>query len=164
MKPRISSVLIVISAFLCACGNQKSTGNRGPSDSSGMHAGNAKAAIPFLQAKNYFVRNDYKDTALHLLKLDSREAFERVFGMATTMSPDGKPTPINFDTDYALACISETSDKPIELQSVSLTSTHGNILLTCSRKEGPAQTFISRSALILIVDKHTQGAPVLQLR
>lgn len=159
MKPKTSSAILVIAAFLCACGKKQVAGIKSASDSMNM-----VAAIPHSQAKNYFVRNDYKDTALHLLKLDNREAFERVFGMATTMSPDGKPTPINFDTDYALACISESSDKPIELQPVSLTSADGNILLTCSRKEGPAQTFISRSSLILIVDKHTQGTPVLQLR
>lgn len=164
MKPFTHSLLLAFITLLFACGNKQITGNKEQSDSQAKPAHVAEEAIPFTQAKNYFVRNDYRDSVTHLLKLESRDAFDRVFGMAATMSPDGKPTPINFDTHYVLACISKSNDKSIELQVASLVSNEGSILLTCSSKEGPAQTFISRSALILMVEKHHQGNPKLKLR
>lgn len=164
MKHQTVPVLLVIATFLCACGNQKSTVNKVNSDAQTMNTGAAEAAVPFTPARNYFVRNDYKDTALHLLKLESGEAFDRVFGMAATMGADGKPTFVNFDTHYVLACVSESSSKSVALEAASLTSGNGNILLICSRKEGPVQSFISRSSLILLVEKRYQGNPVLQLQ
>ncbi len=153
MKSLTHSVLLALTVFLCSCESNKD-----------KPSGNDKAGIPFTLATNYFVRNDYRDSVTHLRKLESREAFEQLFGMAATMGPKGKPTSINFDTHYVLACISNNSDKSIELRAASLAADQSNILLTCIRKEGPVQSFTSRAAVILLVDKHYQGTPQLQLR
>lgn len=164
MKSLSNSVLLALTVFLFACGNTQITGNKETSDSQIKPASAVDAAIPFTLANNYFVRNDYRDSATHLLKLESPEAFERIFGMATTMSPKGKPTSINFESHYVLACIGKSSNKSLELQAASLVSDQGNILLTCISKEGSDQSFTSRNALILLVDKQYQGNPQLQLR
>lgn len=153
MKSFTYSLLLALTAFLCSCKSNKD-----------KPSGNDKAGIPYTVASNYFVRNDYRDSATHLRKLESREAFEQIFGMAATMGPKGKPTSINFDTHYVLACISNNSAKSIELQAASLAADQGNILLTCISKEGAVQSFTSRAALILLVEKQYQGSPKLQLR
>lgn len=164
MKSLTHCVILALTIFLHACGNKQIAGNKEYSDSQTKAASAVEAVIPFTLASNYFVRNDYLDSATHLLKLETHEAFDRVFGMAATMNLAGKPTPINFNTHYVLACIGNSSNKNMELQATSLMSGHGNILLTCISKEGSVQSFTSRNALILLVDKQYQGNPQLQLR
>ena len=53
-----------------------------------------KGEVPFEVAKNYFFKNN--QVIPEYPKIVSEEEFNKLFGMATTMGEDGKPTAIDF--------------------------------------------------------------------
>ncbi len=110
-----------------------------------------KKDIPFEIAKNYFVKNTVENNLLNL-KISTQEDFEKYFGMATTMSKNGKPSPVNFSTQYVIAIVNKEAEKNINIAPQSLIQNEGNITLTYSITEGENQSYTSRTALILIID------------
>lgn len=76
--------------------------------------GNKQAAVPtegneasdkvaFEVAKNYFFKNDQEIPASP--KITTAEEFGKLFGMATTIGEDGKPTEIDFTKQFVLAIV-----------------------------------------------------------
>jgi hypothetical protein len=51
--------------------------------------------IGYVIAKNYYVKNSVE--TIDNPKIESKERFNEIFGMATLQGEDGKPTEINFD-------------------------------------------------------------------
>lgn len=66
--------------------------------------------VPYSEAKRYFVKNTYKSNEISVQKITSQKEFDEIFGMATTMGKDGKPTDINFSKDYVIALIGTETD------------------------------------------------------
>ena len=62
-----------------------------------------KKEIPFVEAHNYFVRNDV--TQQVPAKINSQNEFERYFGMAAYMGKKGQPTPIDFEKQFVIAVV-----------------------------------------------------------
>lgn len=77
-----------------------------------------KKDIPYEVAHNYFVRNDV--TAPIPAKIGSQEEFERYFGMAAFMGKKGQPTPIDFETQYAITVVLPETNHSTELLAESL--------------------------------------------
>jgi hypothetical protein len=121
-----------------------------------------EADVPFTEAKNYFVRNDYIESELHSVKITNQADFDSIFGAARTMGEDGKPTPIDFSKQYVIACIAKTSDKITALAVNSLKKTDNTILLTYNQTEGEKQSFTSRRLILLIVGNEHEGEIKLQ--
>jgi len=114
------------------------------------------AEVPFKEAKNYFVKNNI-DAATDNPKFENQQEFDQVFGMATTMGENGKPTTIDFSKEFVVAQIQDPSTQKVELKPVSIKK-NANILEIKYRKiTGENQSYISQSAMILIIDNKYNG-------
>ena len=74
--------------------------------------------VPFVVAHNYFVRNDAIEPIP--AKIVSLDEFEQYFGMAAFMGKKGQPTPIDFETQYAIAVVLPETNHSTELLAESL--------------------------------------------
>lgn len=145
----VSSVL-----FLSACTSKSIEKSE---EKSQQIAEKRSTEVPFIEAKNYFVANTYKDEALPNPKITSQEEFNKYFGMAATMGENGKPTAIDFSKQYAIAVIGKTTDKATTLQINSLKKDGDSIVLNYSQTEGEKQSYKMRPFLLIVVDHQHQG-------
>ena len=112
--------------------------------------------VPYKEAKNYFVKNNI-DAAIDNPKFENQQEFDQVFGMATTMGENGKPTVINFSKEFVVAQIEDPSTQKVELKPVSIRK-NANILEIKYRKiVGGNQSYTSQPAMILIIDNKYNG-------
>ncbi len=126
--------------------------------------------IPYVIANRYFVRNDID--RLPTNKITTQEQFDSLFGMATVMGADGRPTPIDFDTQYVIAIEEPVTYIDSEITPVSLTyapaantpkevpaNASGKIVpgtklvLTYKVSHGERRSYATRPLLMLIVDR-----------
>ena len=75
--------------------------------------GEASNEVAFEVAKNYFFKNDQEIPASP--KITTAEEFGKLFGMATTMGNDGKPTEIDFTKQFVLAIILPVTNLATEI-------------------------------------------------
>ncbi len=120
----------------------------------------ASDEVPYTLAKNYFVKNSYPDKNLHMLKITAEDKFNEIFGMATLMGENGKPTPIDFSKSFVIVLIDDTSNVSAGISVKSLVKKDNGLKLTydLERKEKPSSAYF-RYCTILIVDKKYE-APV----
>jgi hypothetical protein len=117
----------------------------------------ASATIPFTVAKNYFVKNTFKQGMLKNAKIESQAAFDEIFGMARTMGENGKPSAIDFSKQFVIAVIPPSTSNTHTISAISLNQTGKSITLKYAYKEGAKQTFTSQPMLLLIVDAKYKG-------
>ena len=127
-----------------ACGNKPSSGSK-------TEMGEANNEISFDVAKNYFFKNGAAIPASP--KITSEEMFNKLFGMATTMDKDGKPTAIDFSKQFALAIVLPVTDVATEIHPVKVEEKGGSLLYTYAVKTGEKQTYSIQPVSIIILDK-----------
>lgn len=110
-------------------------------------------SIPYTKAERYFVKNTVKDGSILLMRFVSQEKLDEYFGMATVMGNDGKPTPINFDKQYAIAIILPSNDNGTKFSAYNLQETEDRIVVNYKISEGQKESFRSRPYLLFVVDK-----------
>lgn len=138
-------ISICISMILASCGSQP------------KHS----LAVPYTVAKNYFVKNTIENKLIEL-SITNQENFNNLFGIARTMGSNGKPTPIDFNTQYVIAVINPISDDVSALECKALEMKSEKLILDYSVEKTNKQSFQSRHTLILIVDKIYQKEVVFK--
>lgn len=118
--------------------------------------------VPFIEAKNYFLKNTYKPGDLKNPKITSQASFDALFGMATTMGEAGKPTIIDFSKQYVIAIIVPETNKATTLAVSSLKQAGKNITCTYTHTEGETLGYTLQPILLLVVDKKYDGKVKLQ--
>ncbi len=112
--------------------------------------------VPYKEAKNYFVKNNI-DATIDSPKFETQQEFEKVFGMATTMGENGKPTPIDFSKEFVVAQIEDPSTQSIELKPVSIRKNSNILEIKYKRIAGENQSYTTQTAMILIIDRKYEG-------
>lgn len=153
MTKTIIGIAITAALLAGSCNNK----NAEEKTDTVVTAATEKVNIPFTEAKNYFVKNTYKDGDLADPKITSQADFDKLFGMATTMAPDQKPTGIDFSTHYVIAYIGASTDMATTLSPAGLTKTGDTITLTYKETTGEKQSFTTRPLLLIVVDNQYQG-------
>ena len=92
-------------AALSACGNKQAVAPAGGDEASNE--------VAFEVAKNYFFKNDQEIPSSP--KITTAEEFGKLFGMATTMGNDGKPTEIDFTRQFVLAIVLPVTNLATEI-------------------------------------------------
>lgn len=118
-----------------------------------------RTEVPYTVATSYFVRNDYQGPTLAPLKIESREAFDQVFGTAVVMG--SQATPIDFDKQYVIAIVGPVVSSQMQLSATALQQTADQLLLSLKVEPGQALSYSIQPALILLVDKQYNGTVVL---
>jgi hypothetical protein len=117
--------------------------------------------IEFIVLKNYFV-NKYA-SYLDNPKIETESKFNETFGMATTMSEDGKPTKIDFNKQFIVAIIlPETAiSTSIELKSL-VKDLSGELTLSYKVIEDKTQSFTSIPFVAIAIGKKEIGNVTLR--
>ncbi len=109
--------------------------------------------VPFKVANNYFVSNAVGDGPLANPIIESQNQFNSLFGMATTMGENGKPTPINFDQQFVIALVGKVTDKPETYTVTCLANDKEGLILTYKLAIADKQTYTSQASCLLIVER-----------
>ena len=117
--------------------------------------------IKFEQLNRYFIKNN-TNFPVKSNKLDTEESFNAVFGMATVMGNDGRPTSINFDQEYVVPIILEETniETNIEILGVSLVS-KGDLLVNYKVIIGKKQSFKIKPFAAIKLNKSNIGNIIL---
>ncbi|PZU79836.1 MAG: hypothetical protein DI529_17155 [Chryseobacterium sp.] len=112
--------------------------------------------VPYKVVKNYFVKNNI-DATIDSSKFDTQQEFDKVFGMATTIGENGKPTPIDFSKEFVVAQIEDPSTQSIELKPVSIRKNSNILEIKYKRIVGENQSYTTQTSMILIIDRKYEG-------
>ena len=106
--------------------------------------------IPFVEMTNYFFRNARIPEDA---RIDSKEMFESMFGMAAFMGKGGEPTKVDFSSEIVLAVVNPVTDVVTELKPVSLVREGKCLVLTCKKITGDKQSWSMQPVLLVKVDR-----------
>ena len=121
---------------------------------SGCQASKGKvvAHVPYKTVENYFVRNDVEGMPPMIIK--ASDEFERYFGMAATMGPNGRPTDVDFNRYYVICVALPPTDLDADLSVESLSEARGGkLILRYVVRRGERRSYSIRPLLLLMVDK-----------
>lgn len=111
-----------------------------------------KNDIAYTVAQRYFVRNDVKTFSSPLVT--SQKVFDALFGMATTMGPDGQPTEIDFARRNVIAVVLPETDVETQIIPVSLTGRDGKAVFRYRVARGTEhRSYTIRPVLLVTADK-----------
>lgn len=118
--------------------------------------------VPYAVARGYFVKNDADLSSLKDGKITTEKDFSALFGSATVMGEDGKPTVIDFTKQYAIAVIPDKTDSAVELTPLKLEKSGDNLIFTYEYKVGEKQSYTIQPLLIIVVDSEYKEDLVLK--
>lgn len=159
MIKSIFTLAIISSLIITSCNTTSNKNNNEPKNTNTSVSDND---IPFVEAHNYYVKNTYVGDQLSNPKITTQKDFEDIFGMATTMGNDGKPTEIDFSKQYVIAIIDKITDKLNTLKISSLKQKDSKIVLTYEFKEGKKLSYSIQQFILLIVDNKYQGEVIIE--
>ena len=116
--------------------------------------------VSFEVAKNYFFKNG-KDILPANPKITTEEEFSKLFGMATTMSKDGKPTPIDFGKQFVLAVVLPVTDFETEINPVKVEEKGDSLFYSYEVKTGEKQSFSIQPISIIILNKKYENKEIV---
>ena len=115
--------------------------------------------VNYTVAQNYFIKNGAVLPENH--KITDQETFNQIFGMATTMGENGKPTEIDFDKNFVIAVETGPVQKETTLTPEYLINHHdGKLVFHYAIKQGEDISYTIRPVLIIIVDKNLENMPI----
>ena len=115
--------------------------------------------VAFEVAKNYFFKND--QVIPEYPKITTEEEFNNLFGMATTMGENGKPTAIDFTKQFVLAIVLPVTDFATEINPVKVEEKGDSLLYTYEIKSGEKQSFSIQPVSIIILDKKYENKRIV---
>lgn len=119
--------------------------------------------VPFIIAEKYFVKNSVDLSDFENLKIETEKKFKSIFGMATVMGNDGKPTAIDFSKNYVIAIIKPETDLKTEIIPIRLQKNNKNeVIVNYELIKGEKQSYKTIPCLILVIDKENDGFIVLK--
>lgn len=117
-----------------------------------QNAASKPSEVDYAIAENYFIKNDAQLPESH--KITDQETFNQIFGMATTMGDNGKPTEIDFEKEFVIAVETGLVQKETELIPDYLINHYdGKLVFHYTVKQGADISYTIRPVLIIIVNK-----------
>ncbi|MVX36781.1 hypothetical protein [Myroides sp. LoEW2-1] len=110
--------------------------------------------ISFTLGKSYFVKNTFENKQVESLKIETQEAFDKVFSPAAVMGNSKELTKIDFNNSFVLAVIGVEVNKSTDFYVVSLKDRGEYLEFIYSYKEGDEElTFTTHPFFFIVVDK-----------
>lgn len=114
--------------------------------------------VPFTVAEHYFF-NKGQDIPVNP-KITSEELFKQLFGMATVMGENGKPTEIDFAKQFVLAVVLPVTDINTEITPVKVEEKGDTLFYHYDVKTGEKQSFSIQPLSIIILDKKYENKEI----
>jgi len=163
MTKKFVTVVAVTSSLIMACQTITKTNNAESKNKLSVENQSETKIIniSFTLAKNYFVKNTVEK--LDNPKIQTSEQFNEIFGMATKMGKDGKPTEIDFKKQYVIAVIFPLTDLSTNINPISLFKNSKNeMTLNYKFVVGQKQSFTIRPYFAIIINKKENGKLTLK--
>jgi hypothetical protein len=135
IKKFVKFSLIAIAIFFFSCASQKSK------------------EISFREAQNYFVKNTFKTEQIVSKKITSQNELNHFFGSATVMGRNGKPTGINFETEFVVVVICPETFFSTQFTSIKLVEEESKVNIQYKITTKEKQTYSIVPFSLMIVDK-----------
>jgi hypothetical protein len=156
MTKKILTISLMTALFFTSCIEGTKKENAENLDTNTVETTQKRTDIPFTLAKNYFVLNTVG--TLDNPKIENSENFNKIFGMATTMGADGKPTDIDFKTQFVIGVILPETNVMTTIEPVSLQKNdEGEILFTYKKVVAEKLSGTIRPSIQVIVNKSENG-------
>ena len=120
---------------------------------------NESSEVAFEVAKNYFFKNN--QVIPEYPKITTEEEFNKLFGMATIMGENGKPTAIDFTKQFVVAIVLPITDFATEINPVKVEEKGDSLLCTYEIKIGEKQSFSIQPVSIIILDKEYESKEIM---
>ncbi len=114
--------------------------------------------VPFTVAEHYFF-NKGQDIPVNP-KITSEELFKQLFGMATVMGENGKPTKIDFSKQFVLAVVLPVTDINTEITPIKVEEKGDTLFYHYDLKTGERQSFSIQPLSIIILDKKYENKEI----
>ena len=150
----MKKVLFAFAALiaLAACGNKQAAA---PISEDNKES----SEVAFEVAKNYFFKND--QVIPEYPKITTEAEFTKLFGMATMMGENGKPTAIDFTRQFVLAIVLPETDFATEINPVKVEEKGDSLLYTYEVKTGEKQSSRIQPVSIITLDKKYENKRVV---
>ena len=113
--------------------------------------------IPFTIADRYFLKNNADVSKIKGNVIETAELFNELFGAAAVMGTGGKPSEIDFTTQYVIPVIVDQTNKTTNIVPITLAKDGENINLTYQLTQGEEQSYTIQPLLLVVVDKANAG-------
>ncbi|MBQ1582197.1 MAG: pyridoxamine 5'-phosphate oxidase family protein [Prevotella sp.] len=144
----------VLLAFAVLLGLVACTANKATSAEKSV----VSSEVPFTVAEHYFF-NKGQDIPVNP-KITSEELFKQLFGMATVMGENGKPTEIDFSKQFVLAVVLPVTDINTEITPVKVEEKGDTLFYHYDVKTGEKQSFSIQPLSIIILDKKYENKEI----
>ena len=144
----------VLLAFAVLLGLVACTANKATSAEKSV----VSSEVPFTVAEHYFF-NKGQDIPVNP-KITSEELFKQLFGMATVMGENGKPTEIDFSKQFVLAVVLPVTDINTEINPVKVEEKGDTLFYHYDVKTGEKQSFSIQPLSIIILDKKYENKEI----
>jgi hypothetical protein len=118
---------------------------------------NMDSDVPFVTAKNYSIKNSFKNKQSGSSVITNQMEFDRIFEMQASADADQKPLKIDFSKQYVIAIIDKASRNKAVMYANELKLQSNEMTLYYKKEEGEKQTDKTQPFLLLVVDKKYQG-------
>ena len=108
--------------------------------------------VSFIEARNYFCKNGM-DSLLTNPKITSENTFHEIFGMATTMGENGKPTTIDFDKQFVVAVVLPVTDLDTRVKPEKVIDKGDTLCYVYSVEQGERMSYSIQPVSIVIIDR-----------
>ncbi|MBQ2131085.1 MAG: hypothetical protein II431_07070, partial [Prevotella sp.] len=144
----------VLLAFAVLLGLVACTANKATSAEKSV----VSSEVPFTVAEHYFF-NKGQDIPVNP-KITSEELFKQLFGMATVMGENGKPTEIDFSKQFVLAVVLPVTDINTEINPVKVEEKGDTLFYHYDVKTDEKQSFSIQPLSIIILDKKYENKEI----
>lgn len=103
--------------------------------------------IAFQTVNNYFYRNDATQRPQ---KIETQEQFDSLFGAAAFMGEDGQPTQVDFNREFVIAIVRDTTSYDDLLTPVSLKLTGDSLIFTYQETLGKERRSYQIQPVLLV--------------
>lgn len=110
------------------------------------------ASVPYAVAKGYFVKNTFSTDSIQCTIIRDQGMLDSLLGMAATMGKDGMPTRIDFNRQFAIACIHPETDSLVQLDATELKMNDNKLTLRLSVIRGEKQSYTIVPLQLLVVE------------
>ena len=113
--------------------------------------------VPYTELKHYFFRNDAEIPTTP--KIDTREQFDSLFGMAAVMGTEGQPTAVDFERQFVVAIVLPVTNQQTELDGERLFAWtdllgHSNLQFDYSvDRDSDTLSYTMQPVLLIAVDR-----------
>jgi len=120
----------------------------------------ANGYVPYREADHYFVRNDVKQPVP--AKINSQDEFDKYFGMAAVMGKNGRPTPIDFASQFVIAVVLPETNQDIDIEDERLIDDGTNLTFEYSvERDDEINTYTQVPMELIIVSRQNERENVV---